>query len=272
MAEFTNLGPALLFCPADRPDRYGKAAAAADGVILDLEDAVAPAAKASAREALIASDLDPATTIVRLNPATTAEFARDLEALSRTGYTNVMLAKAETAADLADLNGLRVIALCESPLGIRNAAELADQPAVIALMWGAEDLVAALGGSSSRRPDGSYRDFARYARSQVLIAAAGAGKVAYDAVYLNISDEAGLAEEAQDAAASGFFGTVCIHPRQVAVVRTAYRPSAESVRWAGEILDAAAASPNGVFAHQGRMIDEPVLRQARRILALVRPE
>ncbi len=264
------LGPALLFCPADRPERYPKAAAAADAVILDLEDAVALDDKASAREALIRSDLDPASTIVRLNPAGTAEFDRDLIALARTSYSRVMLAKAETAKDLdrLALADLHVIALCESPLGVRNAGLLADHPSVVALMWGAEDLVAALGGSSSRRADGRYRDFALYARSHVLLNAVSAGKIAYDTVHLDIADEAGLQEEARDAAASGFAGTVCIHPRQVGIVRAAYRPSAESVQWATEVLAAADAAGNRVFSFRGQMVDEPVLRQARHVLAV----
>jgi citrate lyase subunit beta/citryl-CoA lyase len=260
------LGPALLFCPGDRPDRYQKAATAADAVILDLEDAVAVPAKEAARTALVASNLDPATTIVRLNQAAGDEFAKDLLAMRRTPYRNVMLAKAENVNDLALLGDFRVIALCESPLGVSNAALLAAQECVTALMWGAEDLTAGLGGSSSRRPDGAYREFARYARSQVLISAASFGKDAYDAVHLEIADEAGLADEAEDAAASGFCGTACIHPRQVETVRAAYRPAAESVAWARDVLDAAATSGNGVFAFRGRMVDEPVLRQARRTL------
>lgn len=261
-------GPAVLFCPGDRPDRYAKAAAAADAVIVDLEDAVAPAAKAVARQALRSSNLDPATTIVRVNPVSTADFERDLVALNATPYRNVMVAKAEDPTTLDRLSGFDVIALCESPLGIRNAGLLADRVNVVGLMWGAEDLVAGLGGSSSRRADGLYRDFARFARSAVLIAAASAGKVAYDAVHLDIADDDGLREESQDAAASGFAGTVCIHPRQVEIVRMSFRPSAESVRWAREVLAAAAASENGVFAFQGRMIDEPVLQQARRTLSM----
>lgn len=263
-----ELGPAPLFCPADRPDRYEKAAAAADSVILDLEDAVAAGAKAAARESLIRSRLDPAATIVRLNAMTTPEFAKDLQALQQTPYRTVMLAKAERPDELGQLTGLRVIALCESPLGVRNAGPLADHPDVIGLMWGAEDLVAGLGGSSSRHQNGRYRDFARHARSVVLIAAASAGKDAYDAVHLDIADDAGLLTEAQDAAASGFAGTVCIHPHQVEVVRSAYQPSAESLRWAEEVLAAAAAAGSGVFAHGGNMIDEPILRQARRVLAM----
>lgn len=266
-----TLGPALLFCPGDRPDRYTKAATAADAVIIDLEDAVAPAAKADARRSLVSSDLDPATTIVRVNPARTAEFEKDLVAVRATEYRTVMLAKAEDPGTLGQLDGLDVIALCESPLGIRNAGVLADHENVSGLMWGAEDLVAGLGGSSSRLANGRYRDFARYARSAVLIAAASAGKIAYDAVHLDITDDAGLREESEDAAASGFAGTVCIHPRQVEIVRASYRPSAESLRWAEEVLAAASAADNGVFAFGGRMIDEPILRQARRLLSLSKP-
>jgi citrate lyase subunit beta/citryl-CoA lyase len=190
-----------------------------------------------------------------------------MAALARTRYRTVMLAKAETLDDLEQLTDLFVVALCESPLGVRNAGLLADHPRVVALMWGAEDLVAGLGGSSSRGTDGRYRDVARYARSQVLIAAGAAGKQAYDAVHLDIADLIGLRDEAQDAAASGFSGTVCIHPTQVSVVRSAYRPSAESLASAREILEAAAGAPNGVFAFRGRMIDEPILRQARQLVA-----
>ena len=94
-----DLGPAILFCPADRPERYAKAADRADAVILDLEDAVAPNAKAAAREALVDTPLDPATTIVRVNAADTADFALDLEALRRTDYRYVMLAKAVSVPD-----------------------------------------------------------------------------------------------------------------------------------------------------------------------------
>ena len=125
--------------------------------------------------------------------------------------------------------------------------------------------MAGLGGTSSRRPDGAYRDVARYARSRVLLAAAAAGKIAYDAVHLDIADDSGLEAEAADAAASGFAGTVCIHPRQVPVVRAAYRPTPQAVDDAAALLDAAERS-GAVFAWRGRMVDEPLLRQARRIL------
>lgn len=255
-------GPALLFCPADRPDRYAKAAAAADAVILDLEDAVAPADKPRARAALAAADLDPERTVVRVNPASTDDFPRDLAALGATPVRTVMLAKTEATAHLDALAGFRVIALCETALGIVRAAEIAAHPAVVGMMWGAEDLIASMAGRTSRLPDGRYRDVAREARSRVLLAARAFGRDAIDAVHIDIADLAGLRAEAEDAAASGFQATACIHPTQVAAIRAAYAPGAEERAWAGRVLAEARRQP-GVFRFEGRMIDEPILRQAR---------
>ena len=96
-------GPAWLFCPADRPERFEKAAAAADVVILDLEDGVAAADREAARGALIDTPLDPARTVVRVNPATTTDHELYLNALSRTAYTTVMLAKTESAQQVSAL-------------------------------------------------------------------------------------------------------------------------------------------------------------------------
>lgn len=262
-----RFGPALLFCPADRPDRYAKAAERADAVILDLEDAVADGDKRAARLALLGSDLDPERVIVRINPAHGPHFADDLAALTATEYRTVMLAKCEGTADLVDLEDYEVIALCETARGVLAAAEVAALPNVSALMWGAEDLVASLGGSSSRRSDGRYRDIATHARSQVLLAAGGHEVAAIDAVHLEIGDLEGLRAEAEDAAAVGFAATACIHPSQVEVVREAYRPDPERLAWARDVLAAAAGSASGVFAFRGEMIDAPLLRQAE---ALVR--
>ncbi|QCU79000.1 CoA ester lyase [Citricoccus sp. SGAir0253] len=267
-------GPAILFCPADRPDRYAKAAAAADAVILDLEDAVAPADKAAAREHVAAAGrgagMDPVTTIVRVNPVGTVDHDLDLAALAGGPYRLLMLAKAEAAGQLDHLHeaGYRVIALCETAAGVEAAAEIARHPAVASLMWGAEDLVASMAGRSSRFAEGPrrgrYRDVARHARSRVLIAATAAGKLAVDSVFLDIPDLDGLRAEAEDAAASGFAATACIHPSQVPVIREAYAPGAEELEWARAVLAEAEHQP-GVFRFRGRMVDEPVLRQARRI-------
>ena len=263
-------GPSLLFCPADRPDRYDKAADRADAVILDLEDAVAPARRGFAREALAAHPLDPARTIVRVNATSSPEFAADLAALRRTAYRTVMVPKAEGAEGLDRLDGYNVIALCETAAGIVAAREIAAHPLVIALMWGAEDLVASLGGTSSRRAEGRYRDVARQARSMVLLAAAAAGVAAIDAVHLDIADLAGLADEADDAAASGFRAVACIHPGQVEVIRSAYRPSEARVEEARALLEAAEGS-DGVFRFRGRMIDGPLLAQAAELVRRAGP-
>ena len=260
-----ELGPALLFCPADRPDRYAKAAERADAVILDLEDAVAPGDKAAAREALVAHPLDPASTIVRVNAVDSGHFAEDLAAVARTDYRLLMLAKTESAEQVAVLTGFEVIALCETASGIKNVASIADTPGVIAVMWGAEDLVASLGGTSSRHDDGRYRAVASHARSSMLLAAGAAGRAAIDAVYLDIPNLSGLGLEALDARGSGFTASACIHPSQIAVIRNAYRPTTDEVALATAML-VAADGQRGVFRFDGRMVDEPVLRHARATL------
>ena len=258
-------GPALLFCPADRPDRYRKAVDAADVVVIDLEDAVPAAGKAGAREALVATPMDPERVVVRVNSVASTEHAADLEALRATAYHTVMLPKAESARDLAMIGDWRVVALCETPLGVLRAAEIAAAPNTIALMWGAEDLTAAIGGRTSRFADGRYRDVALHARSAVLLAAAARGRPAIDSVYTAIDNLDGLKAEAEDAAACGFAVKACIHPRQIPVVRRAFRPDEAQVRWARRVLEA--ASDGGAKAVDGQMIDAPLVRQAEAVLA-----
>ncbi|MCT9871121.1 HpcH/HpaI aldolase/citrate lyase family protein [Paenarthrobacter aurescens] len=269
-----TMGPALLFCPADRPERFGKAADRSDAVILDLEDAVAPADKPAAREAILeqpgSGGLEPSRTIIRVNPVGTPEFDLDLQALANTQYRTVMLAKAESAEQLRSLAGYQVIALCETAAGIVNAASIAAEPNVVGLMWGAEDLLASLGGLSSRNDDGGYRAVALHSRSAVLLAAKAAGKEAIDSVYVNIPDLEGLGVESRDAVASGFGAKACIHPNQVAVVREAYAPTPEAVAQATELLDAAAAAGTGVFQFKGKMIDGPILKHAEATLRRAR--
>lgn len=263
-------GPALLFCPADRPERFDTAVARADAVILDLEDAVAPADKGTARGALIDAHLDPDRVIVRLNPVGTADFDADIATLSQTDFRLIMVPKAESAKRIARVDSrFEIVALCETARGVIAADKIARAENVVAMMWGAEDLVASLGGTSSRLPSGRYREVARQARSRVLLAAGSAGIAAIDSVHLDIADAAGLREEATDAAASGFAASACIHPVQVETIRAAYRPDTASLAWAHAVL-AAATGERGVFRFDGVMIDEPVLRHARSLLARAR--
>jgi citrate lyase subunit beta / citryl-CoA lyase len=263
----TLTAPGWLFCPADRPERFEKAAAAADVVILDLEDGVAANDREAARAALIATPLDPARTVVRVNPVGTADHQHDLEALSRTDYTTVMLPKAESAEQVAALAPRQVVVLIETPLGALHVVESTRADNAVAVMWGAEDLFAVTGGTANRRPDGSYRDVAQHVRSQTLLAAKAYGRLALDSVYLDIADLDGLRAEVDDAVAVGFDAKVAIHPTQVAVIRDGYRPTTEQVQWARHVL-AAARDERGVFAFGGIMVDAPVLRRAERIVAL----
>ncbi|GAA2094175.1 CoA ester lyase [Streptomyces albiaxialis] len=258
-------GPALLFCPGDRPDRYAKALAAADAVILDLEDAVAPDAKETAR-ALVA-EAAPAygdRALVRVNPPGTPWHEADVAALRAAGVRTLLLPKASGPGDLAALDGFAVVALCESAAGIRHAWTIADAPHCAALMWGGEDLIADLGGRTSRDAHGRYLPVVEQARSTVLLAAGAAGRPAIDTTHLVLDDLDGLADEAARAADSGFAAKACVHPRHVPAIRTAFAPTEDQTAWARDVL-AAAEGERGVFAFRGRMIDAPLLAHARAI-------
>ena len=273
MTTWIPAGPAILFVPADRPDRFAKAAERADMVILDLEDGCRPENRAEARRAIIesekAGDLDPERVIVRINPVDSPEHPADLEMLADLRYDLVMLPKAESAASVESLAGHRVNALIETPLGVLRADDVASADNVVAMFWGTEDLTAGLGGTASRFGDGeknpgTYRDVARHARARTQLAAAAFGRAALDSVHVDISDVEGLRDEAIDAAALGYAATVCIHPSQVAVIRDAYRPTDEEADWARRLL-AAADDDGGAFSFEGRMVDAPLFRQAEAI-------
>lgn len=268
MTALTQAGPAWLFSPADRPELFADAAAAADVVVLDLEDGVALSDKDTARAALIGTPLDPARTVVGINPAGTAEHSSDLEAMAQTAYTTVMLAKCETPQQVAQLAPLDVFVLVETPRGAINVVELAQPDNVVAVMCGAEDLIAALGGTAPRRADRTLRDVIQHVRSASLLAAKAYGRLALDSGSLDIADLEGLRAEVDDAVAVGFDATAAIHPSQLPTIRAGYTPSAAQLRWAGRVLDAA-ANQRGTFTVDGAMIDAPVLQRATRIVQLV---
>ncbi len=262
-----NVGPAWIFCPADRPERFAKAATAADIVILDLEDGAGD--KPEARQALLSTPLDPARTVIRINPAGTDEQRLDLDTLRRTGYTTVMLPKCEAVEQVVELAPLDVVLIVETPLGALEVARTAAAANVIGVMWGAEDLFGSLGGTANRLADGSYRDVAVHVRSQSLLAAKAHGRLALDSVYIDIKDLDGLRCEVDDAVAVGFDVKVALHPTQVDVIRAGYAPNREQVRWAAAVTAAAVGQP-GAFAFNGMMIDAPVLRRAERIIGLAK--
>lgn len=262
-------GPAVLFCPADRPDRYDKALSRADVVIVDLEDAVAPGRKHAARGMLQDAMhlLPPERTVVRINPTCTEEGRADLAMLNDAGLQFLMLPKVETVDQVEELSSWRVIALCETARGVQAADSIAAAENCVALMWGGEDLTADLGGWSSRRADGGYLPHVTYARSRVLLAAGAAGAQAWDGVYHAIEDLEGLRAECADAVAMGFSAKVAIHPKQVPEIRAAYRPTKKQEGWASRLLAAVAVNGAGVTSFEGRMIDGPLIAMAERISA-----
>lgn len=254
---------APLFVPADRPDRFAKAAASgADAVIIDLEDGVAPTAKVSARAAL-AQSLPAATVIVRVNPPGTAWHEADIDLMHRLGAVGLMLPKAEDAAAVESvarrLRGERhVIPLIETARGVHHAVEIAAAPGVTQLAFGPADYRNDIGC-------GEGPEALLFARSKLVLAARLAGIAApLDGPAFDFREPRQTAEEARHARSLGFGGKLCIHPAQVAWVKGAFRPSEAELAWARRVL--AAEGGGGAANFDGTMIDAPVVERARRIL------
>ncbi|WP_062429897.1 HpcH/HpaI aldolase/citrate lyase family protein [Herbidospora daliensis] len=246
---------AALFVPGDRPDRFAKAAAAgADTIILDLEDAVAPAAKPAAREHVRAWLAGGGPGLVRINARGTEWHDDDVALVTEFGCP-VMIPKAESAADVFGT----AYPLIETAAGLFNVREICAAPGVVRPAFGGVDLAAQLGVS----PDD--RTALLHARSVLVLAAAAAGTAApLDGVTTDLTSDDRVREDAQHAAALGFGGKLCVHPRQVGPVLAAFTPSEEDLAWAREVL---AASTGGVGVVGGRMVDKPVVDRARRLLS-----
>ena len=271
----------LLFVPGDRPDRMEKALkAGADALILDLEDAVAPAAKAEARKAVAAFlEADRQARIwVRVNPLDSAENEKDLAAILQAHPDGIVLPKAEGGASVAELSrrladrgnvAARILAIAtETPAAIFQLGTYGGAKRLAGLTWGAEDLPAAIGAATSREEDGRYTPPYELARSLCLFGAAAAGVAAIETVYPVFKDLKGLAAYAARARRDGFTGMMAIHPDQVPVINAAFTPSADEVAHARAVVAAFEAHPEaGALSLDGRMIDRPHLVQAQRILA-----
>jgi citrate lyase subunit beta/citryl-CoA lyase len=274
----------LLFVPGDRPERMEKALdLGADALILDLEDSVAPANKAAAR-GMVADFLGRAdrrcALFVRINPAGSADSDEDLDAVLSAAPDGIVLPKAEGARSIADLRhrlrGRHVPILpiaTETPAAVfrlGDYAPVAEHRAGIT--WGAEDLPAAIGAAASRDDAGAYLPPYQVARALTLFGAAAAGVQPIETVYPNFRDLDGLKRVAEAAARDGFTGMMAIHPMQIPVINAAFTPSAEAVAHARAVVAAFDANPHaGALQLDGRMIDAPHLKQARRILERANP-
>ncbi|MDP2215593.1 CoA ester lyase [Phenylobacterium sp.] len=263
----------LLFTPASRPDRFESAlASGADAVCLDLEDAVAPPDKASARTtALDYLATRPPSAVkvgLRLNGRASGWFDDDLKAAAGARADFFMIPKAAGAREFAMLQ--RAIGearpfwpLVETAEGLMNCWEIAAAPAVAGVLFGAFDFSAEVGCDMSWEP-------LLFARSQIAAACARAGVQALDAPPAAIGEPEVLAAETDRARRLGFTGRACIHPAQAAPINTAYTPSAAEVAKAQAVIAAFDAAAGGPALLNGKLIELPVARAARRILERAR--
>jgi citrate lyase subunit beta/citryl-CoA lyase len=256
----------LLFVPGDRPDRFGKAVASqATGAILDLEDAVAPERKDSARSAVAAflsASPDVTRVAVRVNAAGTPWFDDDLDALRALPLGAVVVPKADGAETLdaiaTTLRDVPIVALIESSFGVIAAEEIAAHEACIALAFGPYDLAADLGGTPEWNAMLPHR-------ARMLVAARAFGRLAVDGPTATFADADVVANDAADAARLGYDGKMLIHPAQIDAARGAFRPTDDQLERARRIIAAAEHAMPAVV--DGAMVDEPMLAAARRIVA-----
>jgi citrate lyase subunit beta / citryl-CoA lyase len=283
----------FLFIPADSEKKLGKAdETGADAIILDLEDSVAPANKPAARK--LAADFLSARpragrgyqVWVRINPLDTDLALTDLAAVVASAPDGIMLPKPEGPADVLQLShyldalevqaGLEpgsigiVPVASETPGAVFKLGEYGEAglTRLTAITWGAEDLSAAIGASTNLDASGEWAPAYKLARSLSLLASHAAGVQAIDTLYVDFRNEEGLRASCRAARSEGFTGRLAIHPSQVAIINECFSPSPEEISHAQRVLAAFAANPDaGTVGLDGKMIDIPHLKQAKRVLA-----
>jgi citrate lyase beta subunit len=276
---------ALLYMPGDDRHKIEKALSlGVDCICMDMEDGVALNHKAEARRIIAAAlgelDFGRAERLVRINPVGSGLEAEDLEQVLAARPDGIVVPKVETAEQPAWVSGkieaaelahgwpiksIAMLAVVESAKGILNLKEIAAASRLQALVFGAEDLAADLGAV---RTPAAWEVF--YARSALVTAAAANGLQAIDMVSVDFTDLEGLRQQAAFGVQMGFSGKQTIHPNQVAPVQAAFTPDDESVARARRLVAAFEAHQNegtGAFALDGRMIDMPLVKAARNVLA-----
>jgi citrate lyase subunit beta/citryl-CoA lyase len=283
-----------LFAPGDSEKKMVKAtSSAADIVILDLEDAVAPENKPTARKMVLdflkaqSSGLD--RLWVRINPLDGPHALTDLAAIMPGKPGGIMLPKSRGRADVdlldhylcafeaandIEVGSTKVLVLVtETAEGMLNTGVYKDAPRVVALSWGAEDLADDLGASENRNPDGSYGYTYELARTLCLLGAATARVLAIETIHGDFKDLDGLRKRAEMVRRAGYRGMLAIHPAQVDVINAAFTPTADEIAAAQEIVDLFAANPGvGTIGYKGAMLDRPHLARAQALLALAKQQ
>jgi citrate lyase subunit beta/citryl-CoA lyase len=266
----------------------------ADGLILDLEDAVTPDKKAATRPVvrgwLETRDFGGRERWVRMNPIFSEYAEADLAETIAGRPDGYIMPKPRRAEDVrrvvALLEGLearnrlpigstRLIPIAtETPEGLLNIREVASaSPRIVAIAWGIEDLGAAMGLPRVRDDEARYLDIPRYARVMCAVAAAAAGVEAIDTVYTDIADVDGLARECREGVAMAFTGKISIHPNQIEVINREFTPSRAEADEALALIaafDEHARKGAGAFAWKGQMMDMPHLTRAKKIAARAR--
>lgn len=259
----------LLYAPGHRPDLFSKASeSGADAVVLDLEDSVGPTLKAAARENVRRWLEADGTGVVRINGLDSPWHEEDLAMLAWR-RCSVILPKAASAAHTAGLLDRLgpqscVVPLLETAAGILAAREVCAVPGVVRAIFGSADLARELG------IDHTDRAALVHARCQVVLASAACGVAPpIDGVTSSLRDEQRLIADIRHAAALGFTGKSCLHPRQIPVVHATLAPSADEVRWARKVL--ASVGDGSARELNGQVIGKPVVDRARNVLAQADP-
>jgi len=281
-----------LFVPGDSERKLSKGAnSGADALILDLEDAVAEEridfARGTVREYLAAHrDRSKQELWVRINPLSTAKALPDLAAIMSGAPNGILLPKTisandaitldhylsalETREDVASGSTRIVVVATETAPALFSLGGFAGStPRLAGLTWGAEDLSAALGAATNLDESGNLDFTYQLARSLCLLAAVAAEVQPIDTVFVDFRDHDGLRRNARAALRAGFTGKIAIHPDQVPVINEAFTPTAEDVVYAKRVVEAFATGA-GTVGLDGKMLDMPHLKQARRILELSR--
>ena len=283
----------LLFVPADSEKKYLKAQGiGAKGLILDLEDSVAPPNKVAARAVLSGWITDANGPRdwdfwVRVNPFDTGMTEDDLKAVVRPGLDGIMLPKADGGQDVARLAALIdpleqaagmepghikiIVVATETAAAMFNLASYAPaHPRLAALTWGAEDLGAVLGVTANKDAGGAWTEPFVLARSLCLYAAANAGVPAIETIHADFRDPQGLEADCRVSRRDGFIGRMAIHPAQVETINRAYAPTEDDIALARRIVAAFEENPGlGTIGIDGKMFDIPHLKTARRTLASI---
>lgn len=260
----TLIPRSLLFVPGNRPERFEKAlSSGADLVCIDLEDAVAPDDKASARAAVIRflSDTDATHVSLRVNAPGTDACQDDLAAMSGLTLPFIMVPKVDTLGELAMITAdAPLIPVIESGLAILNAAAILSSDRVRMGLFGGGDYAADLGVPMT------FEAF-HYARSHLAACSAAFEKPIFDVPYLDVHDVAGGEADTRRVADLGIHCRSAIHPKQIAAIHAAYTPSDDDIADAKSLRDAYVAAEGNAALHKGKLIEAPILRAAERVLA-----